>query len=47
MVKFRVDGIALDYGNTLVLDPFEKVMEMKAFDFQKIMEANGYEVSRK
>jgi HAD superfamily hydrolase (TIGR01549 family) len=47
MAKLRVDGIALDYGNTLVLDPFDRVMEIKAFDFRKIMEANGYEVSRK
>jgi HAD superfamily hydrolase (TIGR01549 family) len=42
-----MDGIAFDYGNTLMLDPFDRIMEMKGLDFQKIMERNGYEVSRK
>jgi HAD superfamily hydrolase (TIGR01509 family) len=41
----RIGGIGFDYGNTLVSDPFEKVMRLKACDFVKTMEANGYEVA--
>ena len=47
MEKLRVDAITFDYGNTLMLDPFDRIMRLKGFDFQKIMERNGYEVSRK
>lgn len=43
----KIDGIGFDYGNTLVSDPFEKVMRLKACDFVKIMEANSYEVAGK
>jgi putative hydrolase of the HAD superfamily len=43
----KVDAMVFDYGNTLVLDPFEKVLKLKAYDFLKVMEKNGYEVSRK
>ncbi|MCK5022895.1 MAG: HAD family hydrolase [Candidatus Aenigmarchaeota archaeon] len=43
----KVEGIGFDYGNTLVLDPFERVVELKAFEFVRIMERNKYEVSKK
>jgi len=43
----KVDGIGFDYGNTLVSDPFDMVMKLKALDFIRIMEANGYDVDRK
>ncbi len=43
----KVDAVVFDYGNTLVLDPFEKVLILKAYDFLKVMEKNGYEVSKK
>lgn len=43
----KVNGIGFDYGNTLVRDPFDKVMKLKACDFVRIMETNGYEVSGK
>ncbi len=43
----KIDGIGFDYGNTLVSDPFPRVMELKANDFVRIMEANGYEVAGK
>jgi HAD superfamily hydrolase (TIGR01549 family) len=43
----KIDGIGFDYGNTLVLDPFEKVMQHKGFDFVRILEKNGYEVAKK
>ena len=43
----KVEAIVFDYGNTLVMDPFEKILELKAYDFIKAMERNGYEVSKK
>jgi len=43
----QADGIGFDYGNTLVMDPFDMVMKMKSIDFMRIMENNGYEVSAK
>jgi HAD superfamily hydrolase (TIGR01662 family) len=41
----KIEGIGFDYGNTLVIDPFDKVMKLKANDFVAIMEANRYEIS--
>jgi HAD superfamily hydrolase (TIGR01549 family) len=43
----KLDGIGFDYGNTLVLDPFDKVMKLKGVDFVRLMEKNGYEVAKK
>ncbi len=43
----RIEGIGFDYGNTLVSDPFERVMKLKACDFVRTMEENGYEISGK
>jgi len=43
----KFEAVGFDYGNTLVLDPFEKVMSLKANDFVKIMEKNGYEITKK
>lgn len=43
----KIDGIGFDYGNTLVSDPFGKVMRLKVNDFVSIMEANRYEVAGK
>jgi HAD superfamily hydrolase (TIGR01549 family) len=42
--RIKVDGIGFDYGNTLVSDPFERVMKLKSLDFVRVLEANGYEV---
>ena len=42
--RIKADGIGFDYGNTLVSDPFERVMKLKALDFVRVLEANGYEV---
>ena len=43
----KADAVVFDYGNTLVIDPFERVLDLKGYDFLKVMEKNGYEVSRK
>jgi hypothetical protein len=37
MAYTKVQGIGFDYGNTLVNDPFDKVMKLKANDFIRIM----------
>lgn len=42
-----VQAVVFDYGNTLVLDPFDKVLDLKAYDFLRVMERNGYEVTKK
>ncbi|MEE9323459.1 MAG: HAD family hydrolase [Candidatus Aenigmarchaeota archaeon] len=42
----RIDGIGFDYGNTLVSDPFGKVMDLKALEFLKVMEKNGYGIPK-
>lgn len=47
MVPVKFDAIGFDYGNTLVIDPFDRVMKMKGVDFVRIMEANGYEIDKK
>lgn len=43
----KAEAVIFDYGNTLLLDPFGKVLDLKAYDFLKVMERNGYEVSGK
>ncbi|MEM5871943.1 MAG: HAD family hydrolase [Candidatus Aenigmatarchaeota archaeon] len=43
----KIEIVGFDYGNTLVSDPFEKIMKLKGNDFVKIMEKSGYEITKK
>jgi HAD superfamily hydrolase (TIGR01549 family) len=38
----RVDAIVADYGNTLVLDPFLRILKTKSGMFQKLLDVEGY-----
>jgi HAD superfamily hydrolase (TIGR01549 family) len=44
-MPFSVDGIAFDLGNTLILDPFDKVLRMKAFEMRRALSEAGYTCS--
>ena len=40
--KTEIDTVILDYGNTLVLDPFTQILESKSNEFQELLNAEGY-----
>lgn len=40
----HIDTLVIDYGNTLVLDPFFRILEMKSTEFQEWIKAKGYNV---
>ncbi len=42
-----VNAVIFDYGNTLVLDPFDDILRLKARDLQKALKEFDYEVMRK
>jgi HAD superfamily hydrolase (TIGR01549 family) len=46
-MKLKVDVVVFDYGNTLILDPFDKIMLLKGEEFQKAIEGFGYAFERK
>ena len=41
-MSFQVDGIAFDVGNTLIQDPFDGVLKMKAFEIRRAFSEAGY-----
>jgi HAD superfamily hydrolase (TIGR01549 family) len=41
-MALAVDGIAFDVGNTLVLDPFDAVLKMKAVEIRRVFSSFGY-----
>jgi len=47
MEKIRVNAVVFDYGNTLVMDPFDDILRCKSRDIQKALEEFGYEVTRR
>ncbi len=42
----RVSGVAFDFGNTLITDPFNRVMSIKGKEFQNVFYENGYDIER-
>ena len=42
----KVDVICFDFGDTLLADPFERVMMLQSVAFQKIFEEHGYGIER-
>ncbi|MBN2330832.1 MAG: HAD family hydrolase [Candidatus Aenigmarchaeota archaeon] len=44
-MPFPVDGIAFDVGNTLITDPFDRVLKMKAFELKRAFSQAGYTFS--
>lgn len=44
-MPFQVDGIAFDMGNTLIMDPFGRVLKMKAFEIRRAFSDAGYAFS--
>jgi len=47
MKKIKVNAVVFDYGNTIVHDPFQDILKLKAVDFQKTFEKSGYNIGRK
>lgn len=43
----KVEGVGFDYGNTLVLDPFDRVMGIRSTEFRNILKENGYDLPAK
>jgi HAD superfamily hydrolase (TIGR01549 family) len=41
----RIDAMVADYGNTLVLDPFLRILRTRSGEFQKLLDVEGYGVS--
>jgi len=37
-----IDGMAFDVGNTLILDPFEKVLDRKSLEMRQVLSRFGY-----
>jgi len=41
MTKIRTDAIVLDQGNTLILDPFQPVLQRKLEEFTRLLRGHG------
>jgi HAD superfamily hydrolase (TIGR01549 family) len=46
-MKIQVEAVVFDYGNTLVLDPFEDILKNKIKDFQNVLRKFGYSFSKR
>ncbi len=46
-MALAIDGIAFDLGNTLILDPFEKVVSMKSVEFKSAFSKHGISLTSK
>lgn len=45
--KIEVKAVVFDYGNTLMLSPFEEILRLKKAEFQKELESFGHRFSPK
>lgn len=43
-MAYNISAIAFDVGNTLILDPFEKVLKLKSIDLRRIFSKHGYDL---
>lgn len=39
----KIDTLIFDYGNTLILDPFPKILEARSCEFHERLSAKGYD----
>lgn len=42
--RMQIDTLIIDYGNTLVLDPFLRILEVKSTEFQEWVKSKGYSI---
>jgi putative hydrolase of the HAD superfamily len=47
MGKIEAEAIIFDYGNTLIFDPFEKILNKKIRKFWTILRKFGYRISKR
>jgi HAD superfamily hydrolase (TIGR01549 family) len=46
-LKRKIDTLLIDYGNTLVFDPFLQILEMKSNEFQEMLAEKKYKIEWK
>jgi len=44
-LKTKIESVIFDYGNTLILDPFPAILEMKSQEFQQQLAKYDYQIT--